>query len=305
MYRNKFLSDLDQFFPHKEPVCILALSGGPDSIFLGELLTDIFPKEKIVAAHFNHALRNNSDTDCDFCEDWAKKKGVRFVTEKWKTPKDSEEKARTARRDFLLRVAQKQKADVVFLGTHDDDEAETILFHFLRGTGISGLSGIQMFDSKTCFLRPLLRYTKKEIVESLKENNIDFIIDPTNLTDDYSRNYLRNKVIPLLEERFPGFSRRITRQAKIFARVEDFLQQSAKAFLQERDQKIAKADFIALHPAVQTEVIRLFCAPKAIDSDQTEYIREFIVHAESGKKTDIGKKRVSVYSEYFFVEEKP
>jgi tRNA(Ile)-lysidine synthase len=286
------------------PKIVLALSGGPDSIFLGEHLTALLPEENIIVAHFDHQLRKDSHLDRKFCENWAQKKGCLFVSDVWKSPHISEEKGRTARYTFLSHIVQEHNADAIALGTHGDDEAETIMFHFLRGSGLSGLSGIKMFDSHTKRFRPLLRYTKAEIKEYLKENNIPFRIDSSNLDSHYARNFLRNEIFPQLQIKFPGFAERVRRQAVIFDRAHDFICTSAKDFLQKHRYKIPRKMFTTLHSALQSEVLRKLFFPKSLYLSQIESLQNFISSSKSGKKMHIGNKEIQIYTEYFFVEEK-
>ena len=154
---------------------ILALSGGADSLFLGEKL--LAEGAEIIAAHFDHCLRNDSAKDAEFCKKWSKEKGIVFETEQWKYPQKSEEKARTARYDFLEKIRQKHNAKHICTAHHADDQAETILFRFLRGSGIKGLSGMQEYDPDRKILRPLLHTKKSDILAELKRQNIAFCHD--------------------------------------------------------------------------------------------------------------------------------
>lgn len=219
------LKKIKKHFPGKAPKFLIALSGGPDSVYLTEQFLQQFPKENILLAHFHHNLRENSINDQIFCSNYAKKKGINFFTETWKNPVDSEEKARNARLQFLKKIQQQENANVVCFGTHFDDLAETIFFRFLRGSGITGLSGIQEFDPERKFFRPLLHLKKEEILESLHKKNILYQIDETNLTDQYDRNFLRNIVFPQLKKRFPKFSENIVRQSEIFQMTGEFLKE--------------------------------------------------------------------------------
>jgi tRNA(Ile)-lysidine synthase len=108
-----------------------------------------------------------------------------------------EENCRQARIDFLVRVAKKIGADKIALGHNLDDQAETVLMRLLRGTGLSGLSGISLRRSikGVVFIRPLLETSRKEITLFLKKKNIRPRIDPTNKEDIFFRNKIRNKLI--------------------------------------------------------------------------------------------------------------
>lgn len=303
MYNKKLLYDIDWLLP-KNPTLIIGCSGGPDSVFLGELLVQTLPVENLVVAHFNHKLRKESDSDEIFCKKWAKKHKILFFSQSWKNPIHSEEKARTARNNFLNFVLQEQGASAIALGTHADDEAETIFFNFIRGSGLSGISGIPSFDSKTKRFRPLLSYTKKEILKELKKTNTSYCTDSSNFESLYSRNFLRNDIFPKLEKRFPHFPDRLRRQAKIFSRIDDYIEKSAEEFLKNNKKKISRSQFLNLHEALQSEILRLIFMPRNIDFQQVERLRNFIISANSGKKIEMKNIIISVYSEYFFIEEK-
>ena len=108
-----------------------------------------------------------------------------------------EEAGRNARRRVFEHLAEKYQASVIALAHHQNDNAETLLWNLSRGCGLKGIGGISPVDGK--YIRPLLGVRRQEIEEYLKENNIDYCTDETNLEDHYTRNRLRNHVIPYLE----------------------------------------------------------------------------------------------------------
>lgn len=281
---------------------IIALSGGADSIFLGMLLSTEIPAELLLAAHFDHQLRNSSKEDELFCKTWAKEKNIRFFSERWNTPKNTEEAARNARREFLFSIAKQENVSSIALGTHANDNVETIFHHFLRGTGAKGLSGISEFDEKTTLFRPLLPFWKIEILSFLAQEKIPFCEDETNASSEYTRNFLRNDVFPLLRTRFPEYENNILRQAEVFRRQHYFCEQSAKKFLEKQEEKISRKEFSQLPEAVQTEIVRFLFAPGNIDFAQTESLREFFLTGKSGKKMILGDTQFSTFSEYIFWE---
>lgn len=288
---------------------IVALSGGPDSVFLAESLTRILPKNQLVFAHFDHCLRDSSSKDAQFCSQFSEQKGIFFISECWKNPQQSEEKARNARYEFLERIRIEHNADAIVLGTHFDDLVETVFFRFLRGSGARGLSGICEFDTKTRRFRPLLEIQKFEILEFLKQEKIPFQTDETNAESAFSRNFLRNEIFPKLDERFPFFRKNLVRQAKIFREIADFLEKSAFDFFEnlphQNDQiQVPKIDFFNLPLAIRREVVRLFFAPKTPDFEIIESLLHFIATAKNGKKMLFRDFEVLVFGDNFFLSRK-
>lgn len=185
----------------------VGVSGGADSMLLVHALLE---KQKSVnfymkVIHINHHLRGEeSDSDCKFVEDFCVAHNIDFKVFdvnvkklKKETKKTIEEAARIARYEAIYGEMKKAKLNKLFLAHHANDQAETILMHIFRGAGVGGASGIRPSDT-TC--RPLLKYSKKAILEICKEHNIDFIEDSSNNDNHYTRNYIRNVVIPMVEE---------------------------------------------------------------------------------------------------------
>lgn len=312
---------MQQYLPNN-PTMVLALSGGPDSLFLGEMFSQILPKEKLVIAHFNHKLRPSSDEEEEFCLQWAKKKELPFFSQSWEQPEASEEKARHARYAFLEQIMRQKKADAIALGHHQDDQAETIFFQFLRGSGLRGLRGMQPWEAKTKRFRPLLPFQKEEILEFLRNKSIEYCLDESNAESDYTRNFLRNDIFPILEEKFPTFKKTITRQSALFARIEDFSQVALEDFLQKhstftppcegglggfekmeksmsktrssKEYRIDRAAFLERHPYLQGAILRHLFQPKSLSFEQVEELREFLEEAKSGKKKIFKNITISV-----------
>ncbi len=293
-----------------DPRIVIALSGGPDSVFLAHHLLELLPKSALAIAHFDHRLRDASVSDAEFCRDFAAHHGVRYFEAVWQTPEQSEAKARAARMAFLQETADRFDADAIALGTHGDDEAETIFFNFLRGSGLAGLGGIKTFDPQTRLFRPLLQLCKQDILDFLADNAIEYRLDHTNFETTFDRNFLRNEIFPPLKARFGDFDERLRRQAAIFRMAATFVEQAAEAFLAKQIQaipteiRIARADFAALAPIVQMEVVRKLLSPSVLDADATVSWCDFLLTARSGKRKRVGTSEAEVFSEYFFLRQR-
>lgn len=201
---------------------IIALSGGPDSVYLFYLLLAIreIRDIELTAAHLNHGIRGvDADQDEAFCKDMAAKFKVPFYSKKVNVPQYArdnnlslEDAARRLRYEFLRGL--KKNNSSIWLAHHKGDQVETILLHFLRGTGLNGLIGMREKDKD--LIRPLLATTKYEILHWLNENGIPYCIDDTNSDDSILRNKVRMQLVPYLEEEWnPNIESALTRMASI------------------------------------------------------------------------------------------
>jgi tRNA(Ile)-lysidine synthetase-like protein len=171
---------------------VLAVSGGVDSIVLLDLLSNL-PGVELIAAHFNHGIRPESDTDEAFVARVAVGYSVNFESGRATLgPGASEEAARQARYRFLEAVQEKHSAGKIITAHHQDDLIETALINLIRGTGRQGLSAI---SSNPKVLRPLLDTPKSEIIKYAKARKLNWREDATNQSADYLRNRLRHNVL--------------------------------------------------------------------------------------------------------------
>ncbi len=213
---DKVLMALNRFsMLEKGDNVTVALSGGADSMALLHLL--FCERERlgitVFAAHLNHSLRGEeSDRDENFVREYCEKMGIPLFTETAdvalyakQNGKSIEEAARDIRYDFLSRVS---KGKVATAHTASDN-AETVLINLSRGTALKGACGIPPVRDN--FIRPLIFCTRQEIEEYCDKNEIPFVTDSTNLSDDYTRNKIRHNVIPVLKEINPSFCSAITR----------------------------------------------------------------------------------------------
>jgi tRNA(Ile)-lysidine synthase len=193
---------------------IVAVSGGPDSVALlrwvhAVRLEHALPGSNLIVAHFNHRLRGkDSDADQQFvCKLTEQLGGVFRNGTSESNAGRAEGDLRNARYQFLEDLAIQTGARLIATGHTSDDQAETVLFRLLRGSGLRGLAGIQAvraLSSTTTLVRPLLKVSRLEVLQLLEELQQDYRIDSSNAELDYTRNYLRNSLIPELQTRFPG-----------------------------------------------------------------------------------------------------
>lgn len=279
----------------------LAVSGGADSVAmllaLYELKVEL--KLNISVRHFEHGIRGEeSIKDAEFVEKLCQSLSVPFFIGSGDVKSYAsenglsiEEAARKLRYEFLLQT----DAGQIATAHTADDNAETILFNLIRGSGISGLSGIDeiSYMEGKRIVRPLIGVTRTQVEEFLKERGQDYCLDSTNLQNEYSRNKIRNEIIPLLEGINPGAKGNINRAADLLKQNYIFVKGLAKDYLHNsaKGKVLNTAGWNKLNEYLIKEIIRLWL------SDNLEGAKDVgRVHIESvyelskgltGKRVDI------------------
>lgn len=187
---------------------LIGHSGGLDSQVLLHLAAKTLPPDRLLVVHVNHHLQHPADSWAAFSVSQAELLGVKHITLDVYPESGSEEAARRARYSAFESVMG--DGDCLLLGHHGDDQVETLLFRLLRGTGLKGLSGIPQSRAlpQGMLCRPLLEMLRQELEAYAERHGLQRIDDPSNHSDLYDRNFLRLKVLPLLEERWPGLRKR-------------------------------------------------------------------------------------------------
>ena len=212
---------------------VLGCSGGPDSIFLLEVFLKI--KEEynltLALAHINHLYRGaEADRDENFVRDLGEKNGIQvFVKRKSMELMAKEEKitleeaGREIRYSFFDEVLEKINGNKVALAHNLDDQIETFLFRLIRGSSLEGLEGIN--DRRDKYIRPINEIYKSEIIDYLDTNNIPYVVDSTNLENDYTRNSIRLDLIPFIEKKYnPKFKEKINSLLNEIREVNEILE---------------------------------------------------------------------------------
>lgn len=245
---NRLIDEYDMLPPGCTVVC--AVSGGADSICLLHRLNQLraIRPFTLVAAHYNHHLRGaESDRDEAFVKRWVEDwcgpdpaagqpplPAVRLITgggdvsgEAKRLGLGLEETARRMRYAFLEEAARAVGADRIATAHTADDNAETVLLHLIRGSGLQGLTGIRPRQGR--LVRPLLTTTRREIEDYLELYHIPHVEDSTNQDDAYTRNQVRHQVIPLLDEINPWFVPRMADTIRYLRSDNDYLSAQAAA----------------------------------------------------------------------------
>lgn len=206
--KNRFLKILKNYNFNNVGI-LLAVSGGKDSMTMLDLFNSFKDEFKLnlIVCHFNHSLRDNADRDENFVREQCEKYGLKFYSKKEDVNKFSvenrlstEEGARILRYKFFDEIKKNENLDYIATAHNKNDLAETVVMRILRGTGINGLVGIQ--SERGDLIRPVLDFSRVEIENYIKENDISFVEDETNFEDIYSRNKIRLNLLPMLEREY-------------------------------------------------------------------------------------------------------
>ena len=216
---------------------VVGLSGGIDSVVLLHVLHEYARRfgYKLSAVHVNHGLSPNAADWQKFCSSYCRDLGVPFKAFKVKVKRKRdglEAAAREARRAAMLKTG----ADAIAFGHHLDDQAETVLFNLLRGTGLEGASGMPALGrlGGKALLRPLLEVSRAEVRAYAARNGLEWIEDESNANEALTRNFIRGSVGPLLETRFPRWRENLARAARHFAGAELDAHRLLRAYLKDK-----------------------------------------------------------------------
>jgi len=264
---------------------LVAVSGGADSVVLLHVLNSLAKKNRweISVAHFNHQLRGRaSDADEKFVRQAANNLRLPFFSERGEVARYSRQSkisvemaARKLRHEFFARVAREQKIPLVALAHHADDQVELFFLRLLRGAGGEGLAGMKWrspspADKTITLVRPLLGFTKAELLKFARKNKIRFRDDATNCSTDFLRNRIRNELLPLLRKNYqPGLAKTVLRLMEITGAESEFVGETACRWEHRHPAGTALpgSGFDKLPVAVQRKVLQRQLADAGVVSD--------------------------------------
>ena len=203
----------------------VGLSGGCDSVVLLHVLAGLGLGDRLQAVHVHHGLSANADHWAGFCADYCRRLGVGILTEHVAVDRHSplgpEAAARAARYEAFARCA----GDVLLLGHHRGDQAETLLFNLLRGAGVAGAAAMpaERRQQGLRILRPLLDVSREEIEAYARDHRLAWVDDESNCDTGLTRNFLRHEVLTVLAGRFPAAERNLAQAAGRFAEADALL----------------------------------------------------------------------------------
>lgn len=308
-----FVQQIKNFISHNELLTpkariIVGVSGGSDSVALLDILYHL--GYECIVAHCNFHLRGEeSFRDEYFVEKLANQYNLKYLVTHFDTKKHVEDAgmsiemaARELRYAWFEKVRKKHKAEAIAVAHHQDDSVETVLLNLIRGTGIRGLSGMLPKNGK--IVRPLLAIYHDDVLEYLKENNIEFVEDSTNAEDIYIRNKIRLNIIPLMETINPSVKQSISRSASNLYQAEQiylsYIDKASKKVL--KDNKV-DIDELLKQKQPKTILFELF-SPLGFNSSTIDNIFDSI-DGQSGKVFYSNSHRIIKDREHLIVEEIP
>ena len=243
---------------------LIAYSGGADSSVLLHIMYDYLKSKNIpiAAAHLNHMIRGEeAERDQRFCKNQAEEMGIPFFTKNVDIPKIAaesgktvEEAARDERYAFLLDICHRLGENTLIATAHNaTDNLETVIFNLARGSGTVGMGGISPIRNN--IIRPLLSVTSEEIRAFADNNGIDYVTDSTNADTDYTRNYVRKNIVPLIKNLNPSAEDAVLRLGKISRLEADYISSEANKLC--CDGYIDRNAFTCAHPALRNHALRI------------------------------------------------
>ncbi|MBO7146035.1 MAG: tRNA lysidine(34) synthetase TilS [Salinivirgaceae bacterium] len=279
---KQFVSQ-NQLFDHSNSL-LAAVSGGADSVVMLHLLAQC--RLKVAVAHCNFQLRGaDADGDEKFVRQLAEKYQMPFFSIRFNTLAYADEQrvsvemaARELRYNWFAQLAAEQHFDRILTAHHLNDNIETLLLNLTRGTGINGLAGISAVNGN--IVRPLLFATRTQIEEYARLNNLAFRTDCTNLSDDYQRNIIRHRIVPVLKELNPAFEERMSKNFKHISQATDIYNWYVAKVMAEVMQTNGSQVIIDTEKLIQQsfcEAVLYECIkPFGFNSSQTEAIMKTI-----------------------------
>lgn len=287
---------------------IVGFSGGHDSICLLDVISKISSEYKgitLIAAHFNHNWRGEeSKAEQERCREYCKKNNIEFYTKTANVSmKKSEAVARAIRYDFFEKAMKDCNADALLTAHNKNDNAETVIYRVIKGTGITGLRGI--LPKVNSIYRPLLAVTRDEIDEYLKENDLIPNEDSSNNDTKYKRNFIRHKLIPMAKEINQNIVDSLNTLSMVssdeFNIIDEYMKLIKAQIFSEKTLLTQK--YLPLSNFVKRKIIYDLLVENDIDYD-SEKIYNIYTFVEENSKSKSGKKISISKGVWLFVNEK-
>lgn len=270
---------------------ILCVSGGADSIALFHILSKVHKKDLLKVFHYHHGPGPNGkfrDQALEMVRQLSVQHKISFHTEKSPTELKNETECRWARRDALKKFWK--KGELIATGHHQQDLLETRMMRMIRGTGGQGLPA--MMEYRRPWLRPLLGSSREELKSYLRSLDLKWLDDPTNLEEMTLRNWLRLTWFPLLEKKYPGSTKALTRS------LENLVSQWSESSLQvPRDEKLSRSYYLACSQKEQRELLSRWFYQQRIRNfsrAQIEEIQRQLDKRHNDFKIEVGPLRLKV-----------
>lgn len=287
----------------KGDAVLVALSGGSDSVAMLHMLKQLSDEMEfeIFAAHINHGIREEADDDEKFVVGLCQKLKIDCFVKKINVKKYAKENSmseelagRKIRYDFFDEVMKKNHIDKLATAHNKNDCAESILLHMFRGCGIDGMCGIPVMRDGYV-IRPIIDIEKKEVEEYCRENGLEFVVDKTNFKTDYTRNKVRLKIIPEIENEInSNFVNTLTENSEIFRQTRSFIDKYSRSVYEKTvtDGKLAvsqlvKEDIIIIKNVIQLLFKDYTRSSQNLSKAYIDEISELILKGKSSKTINL------------------
>ncbi len=277
---------------------ILGFSGGYDSMCALDILSNM--NVKLIAAHYNHGWRAEADTEEDRCREFCDSRGIIFCVGRAPAElKKTETAAREARYEFFKQVLNKYNADGIFTAHNSDDNAETVIYRIIKGTGIIGLRGI--LPVRENIYRPIINCSRAEIEEYCQLHTLTPNKDSSNNDIKYRRNFIRHEILPKMEIINPKLKASINKLSQLANLDEDIINEYIGSIMKNiiKDNRINIPAFLMLTDAVKQKIIYILLSKYLEEYDFKKVIEclEFIVNNSETRTS----KRMSLTTNLWLV----
>ena len=303
---KQYIKDKKLIHPHER--LLVAVSGGVDSVLLARFCVEA--GYQVTLAHCNFQLRGEeSERDEAFVRALASELGVPLLVQHFDTiqlaevsGKGIQELARDLRYDWFNNLTQgtERVADIILTAHHADDNIETLLMQFFRGTGLNGLCGMEPRQHK--LVRPLLFARKAELLEYAKQRNIAYVEDSSNLSDKYTRNYFRHSVLPLLKEVYPQVEQNLLENIHRFRDTHElysvYIEKLRKKLIQPKGIPVL---LLAKQPGLHTITYELL-KPYGFSAAQVPEVLR-LLDAQSGRQVQSSSHRIIRHRNWLVITE--
>jgi len=312
---NDLLDQHLELFTDRVERIVLAFSGGLDSCVLLHLLASRPRDCSLLIWHINHGLQDCADEMESFCASLAAEYGIEFRVSHLNLgdfTSNIESIARSAR--YAEFEANLGAQDILLTAHHADDQAETFLLNLMRSAGSAGLRGIAPIKplADTRLVRPLLEIKRSELTCFANQQGLQWFDDPSNSSDRYNRNYLRNQVIPIIKNRWPGFVQSIASVCHIQAETQQLLDEIAAVDYQqccispgEEPTRLSQRQLMALSNARQKNLARFWLRENDCHSLPARKLQELIrqLHARTDAQPCIVATGydIRIYAQQLFI----
>lgn len=304
----------------KDETVVVACSGGPDSMTLLKIINDL--KEElnlnIVCAHVNHKIRPESEQEAVMVKDYCHQNGISFeyMTIDGYNDINFHHDARMKRYDFFNKCVKKCQAKHLLTAHHGDDLMETILMRIVRGAAFKSYAGFgeKINNNTYTILRPLISYTKTQVLDYAEKNNIPYSIDNSNNKDDYTRNRFRKYILPKLKEEDKNVHKKFYKFSKIIETYEEYINKDVDKYYNKivKNNILNPNEFQKLEHLIQIKIINKFLSSTykeditLITDKHRDLIYTILINNKPNLEVSLPnyKKAIKTYNEFYIKDDK-